>query len=106
MLEPTTMPSFQIVVRLPPAAYAGAIANPLWLDSFTVDVDRMNMIIGELDGILEIGRFSLTSNRGSFYAGHLVAQEATIYSSFNDVRGTFNVSESLLVNITECVSTP
>lgn len=101
MLEPTTMPSFQIVIRLPPAAYAGALANPLWLDSFTVDADRLNMIIGDLSGILTIGRFSLTTARGSFYAGNLVAQEATIYSSYNDVRGTFNISESLLVNVTE-----
>lgn len=101
MLEPTSLPSFQIVVRLPPSVYAGAISSPLWLDSFNVNVDRMNMIIGDLDGILEMGRFSLNTGRGSFYAAHLTAQEASIYSSFNDVRGTFNVTDSLIVNVTE-----
>jgi hypothetical protein len=101
MLEPTSLPSFQIVIRLPPAAYAGAIAHPLWLNSFGITVDRMNTIIGNLDGILEFGRFNFNTGRGSFSAGHLTAQEASIFSSYNDVRGTFNVSESLVVNVTE-----
>jgi hypothetical protein len=101
MLEPTSMPSFQIVVRLPPAAYAGLMSNALWLDSVNVNVDRMNMIIGDLSGLLELGRFSLATGRGSFYAGHLNAQETSIYSSYNDVRGTFNVTDALIVNVTE-----
>lgn len=61
----------------------------------------MNTIIGNLDGVMEFGRFSLNTGRGSFWAEHLTAQEASIFSSYNDVRGTFNVSESLIVNVTE-----
>lgn len=101
MLEPTSLPSFQIVIRLPPAAYARAIENPLWLNSFDISVDRMNTIIGDLDGILDFGRFTLNTGRGSFWAEHLTAQAASIFSSYNDVRGTFNISESLIVNVTE-----
>lgn len=101
MLEPTSLPSFQIVVRLPPSVYAGALSNPLWLDSFDVNVDRMNLIVGDLDGIMDFGRFGLTTGRGSFYAVHLTAEEASIFSAYNDVKGTFNVSDSLVVNVTE-----
>lgn len=101
MLEPTSLPSFQIVIRLPPAAYARASGHPLWLNSFDIDVDRMNVIMGDLGGVLDIGRFDLWTGRGSFYAAHLNAQEVSIYSSYNDVRGTFNITESIVVNVTE-----
>jgi hypothetical protein len=101
MLDPTSLPSFQIVVRLPPAAIARTIENPIWLDSLDIEVDRMNVIMGNLEGILEMGSFTFNTGRGSFYANHLTAQKATVLSAFNDVGGTFNISESLLVNVSE-----
>jgi len=103
MLDPTSLPSFQIVVRLPPAAIAKTIENPIWLNSLNIDVDRMNVIWGDLEGILEMGSFTFNTGRGSFYAGHLTAQKATVLTAYNDVAGTFNISESLLVNISEYV---
>jgi hypothetical protein len=48
-----------------------------------------------------MGSFTFNTGRGSFYAEHLTAQKATVLSAYNDVRGTFNVSESLLVNVSE-----
>jgi hypothetical protein len=101
MLDPTALPSFQIVVRLPPAAIAKKTAGPIWLNSLNIDVDRMNIIWGDLAGVLEMGSFVFNTRRGSFNAGHLSAQKATVLSAYNDVAGTFNVSESLLVNVSE-----
>jgi hypothetical protein len=101
MLDPTSLPSFQVIIRLPPAAVARAIENPIWLNSLDIDVDRMNVVMGDLEGILEMGSFTFNTGRGSFYAEHLTAQKATVLSAYNDVRGTFNVSESLLVNVSE-----
>jgi hypothetical protein len=101
MLDPTALPSFQIVVRLPPAAIAKKTANPIWLNSLNIDVDRMNIIWGDLAGVLEMGTFVFNTRRGSFNAGHLSAQKATVLSAYNDVAGTFNISESLLVNVSE-----
>jgi hypothetical protein len=101
MLDPTALPSFQIVVRLPPAAIAKKTAGPIWLNSLNIDVDRMNIIWGDLAGVLEMGSFVFNTRRGSFNAGHLSAQKATVLSAYNDVAGTFNISESLLVNVSE-----
>lgn len=101
MLDPTALPSFQIVVRLPPAAIAKKTAGPIWLNSLNIDVDRMNIIWGDLGGVLEMGNFVFNTRRGSFNAGHLSAQKATVLSAYNDVAGTFNISESLLVNVSE-----
>jgi hypothetical protein len=103
MLDPTSLPSFQVVVRLPPAAIARTIANPIWLNSLNINVDRMNIIWGDLEGVLEMGSFTFNTGRGSFNAGYITAQKATVLSAYNDVAGTFNVSESLLVNVSEYV---
>ncbi|ORY25431.1 hypothetical protein BCR39DRAFT_544074 [Naematelia encephala] len=99
MLNPLYMPSIQVVVRFPPSVLSQK-SRPLWLPNVQLNVDRSAVRVGYLENVVECGVFGVTSGRGGLVAGYLTAEDVTVLTGSNSIRGTFNVSSSLSLNST------
>jgi hypothetical protein len=98
MLDPTQLPQFQVVVRVPPAWLAGG--NHYYLPSVSVDVERMAVRFGSMDHI-GFGLWNVTSGRGGVTVDYVSAENVSVVTGENAVRGMWNVSGSIYVNVTE-----
>ena len=100
-IDPSQLPSFHVVVRFPPSALANSTSSSIYLPSVTLDVDRMTVRFGDMENIADFGAINVTSGRGGVTSGYVAAKTIDISTSQNSVRGTYNVSESFVVNNTE-----
>lgn len=100
MLDPTQIPSFQIIVRFPPSLVF-TNSTPLYMPSLRLSLDRMNVVFGDTTGIAEFGNVNVTTGQGGVLAQYIASENITISSASNDVKGTWNISNTLSINATE-----
>jgi hypothetical protein len=100
MLDPTQLPTFQVLVRFPPSLVYGN-APALYIPSLRMGLERMNVVFGDMRGIVDFGNFNLTSNKGGVQVQYLAGKNISITAGYNDIKGTWNVSNSLNINGTQ-----
>ncbi|RXK35137.1 hypothetical protein M231_07612 [Tremella mesenterica] len=100
MLDPTQLPTFEIIIRLPPSALSSS-PSPISIPSFMVDVDHMSIRMGNLFTSAQFGVWNVTTRRGGVYVNGLSARSAYLYAAENCVHGSWNVSETLAINVTD-----
>lgn len=101
MLDPTQLPTFQVLVRFPPSKVYSTNDTALYIPSLRIALDRMNVVFGDMRGIVDFGNVNLTTSRGGVTAQYLAGRNITVSAGYNDIRGTWNVSNALNVNGTE-----
>ena len=101
MLNPTSLPSFHIVVHLPPSAVTQPARATVGIPSLDFVLDRMAVRFGNLQNVVEFGNINVTSGRGGVDAIYVGAERVDIRTAENTVRGRWNITESLVVNNTE-----
>ena len=106
MLNPMLLPSFHVVIRLPPSAYQNQSQASLFLSKMHFELDRMAVRLGNLQNVVDFGSFEVDSGRGGVVADYAAAESVAIWTGDNSVRGRWNISESIIVNSTQYVHQP
>jgi len=101
MLNPTSLPSFHIIVHLPPSAVTQPSHPTIGIPSLEFELDRMAVRFGDLQNVVDFGNINVTSGRGGVDAVYVGAERVDIRTGENTVRGRWNITESLIVNNTE-----
>jgi len=101
MIDPMLLPSFHIIIRLPPSAVTNPTRSSIYLPSLTFKLDRMGVRFGNMQNIVDFGNVTVNSGRGGFVADYIAAENVDIITSQNTVRGRWNISQSISVNNTE-----
>ncbi|WVF67404.1 hypothetical protein IAT40_002160 [Kwoniella sp. CBS 6097] len=99
-IDPALVPTHQVVVRLPPSMYS-ASTPPIYIPSFSIESDRMIVRLGDLENVVSFGDLKIDSSRGGVRVKYVEAERTSVISYTGDVSGTWNVSESLIVNVTD-----
>lgn len=101
MLNPTSLPSFHIVVYLPPSSTLAPSQSTVSMPNLDFVLDRMAVRFGNLQNIVEFGSLDVTSGRGGVDAVYVSADKVDVRTGENSVRGRWNITESIIVNNTE-----
>ena len=99
MINPLLLPSFDVVIRLPPSAL-NSTRSSIYLPSATFTLDRMGVRFGDLQNMVDFGNITVTSGRGGLVAEYVAAENVNVTTSQNSVRGLWNISESIFLNAT------
>ncbi|WWC92035.1 uncharacterized protein L201_006989 [Kwoniella dendrophila CBS 6074] len=99
-LDPSAVPTSLIVIRLPPSLY-GPNTPPLDLPSFSLSADNMVVNFGNLNNVVSFDSLNLDTMRGGVDVTNAQAKRASIVAYDGHVKGTWNVTETLIVNVTE-----
>ncbi|WWC64911.1 uncharacterized protein I303_107525 [Kwoniella dejecticola CBS 10117] len=99
-LDPNLIPTNLIVVRLPPSWYTPQSPYQT-LPSFSLDAEQMVVRLGNLNNVASFTALNLDTCRGGVQVNYARAKKASIVAFEGSVRGTWNISESLIVNVTE-----
>ncbi|OCF31593.1 hypothetical protein I316_06792 [Kwoniella heveanensis BCC8398] len=99
-IDPALVPTHQVVIRLPPSMYSSP-TSPLYIPSFSIESDRMIVRFGDLTNVASFGDLKIDSARGGVQVKYAEAERTTVISYIGDVSGRWNVSESLIVNVTD-----
>jgi hypothetical protein len=113
LLDPALLPSFHVFIRLPPSiiptstATASRTASGSLLpsagasiSSFNLSLDRMAVKFGDT-GYAAFGDWAVRSDRGGVSVGYVRADNANVGVGTGGIRGTWEVAQSLTLNITE-----
>lgn len=101
MLNPASLPSFHIIVHLPPSSVTAPTRPTVGIPSLGFDLDRMAVRFGNLENVVQFGNINVTSTRGGVDAIYVGAERVDIRTGENVVRGRWNITESLIVNNTD-----
>lgn len=101
MLNPTSLPSFHVVVHLPPSSVAETNAPSVSIPRMEFQLDRMAVRFGNMQNVAEFGYVNVTSFRGGVDAVYVSAEKVDIRTGENAVRGRWNITESIVVNNTQ-----
>ncbi|ORX40498.1 hypothetical protein BD324DRAFT_606412 [Kockovaella imperatae] len=102
MLNPMLLPSFHVVIRLPPSALQAWSQAPLvYSPSVSFELDRMAVRLGNLSNVAEFGSINVNSGRGGVIAEYVAAETVNIWTGANAVRGVWNISQAITVNSTD-----
>ncbi len=99
-IDPTLLPSFHVIIRLPPSAFTNSTQSSIYLPSLTANLDRMGVRIGNMQDIVDFGNVTVNSGRGGLVAGYVAAKNVDVTTTQNSVKGRWNISESISVNNT------
>ncbi|KAK8853502.1 hypothetical protein IAR55_004209 [Kwoniella newhampshirensis] len=99
-INPAYIPTSHIIIRLPPSAYQ-ASSPPIYFPSLELNLDRMEVRFGDTTSAAEFGSLGIETGRGGMNAGYIAAKNAAIIAADNPVRGRWNVSEALWINVTD-----
>ncbi|WRT69922.1 uncharacterized protein IL334_006913 [Kwoniella shivajii] len=99
-LNPNLVPTNLVIIRLPPSLFSGH-SPALEFPSFSVNSDHMAIRLGNLNNIASFDSLNLTTYRGTVTTNYVQTKNAVVTAVEGDVKGIWNVSDSLLVNITE-----
>ena len=100
MLNPMQLPSFHVIIRLPPSAYLNDSNAIIYAPSMSFHLDRMAVRLGDLENVVRFGSLEIDSGRGGVVAEHVTADTVSIWTGANAVRGKWNISEAISVNST------
>jgi hypothetical protein len=101
MLNPTSLPSFHIIVYLPPSSTLSPTQSTVSIPNLDFVLDRMAVRFGNLQNVVEFGSLNVTSGRGGVDAVYVSADRVDVRTGENSVRGRWNITESIIVNNTE-----
>ncbi|WVW86498.1 hypothetical protein I302_108547 [Kwoniella bestiolae CBS 10118] len=99
-LNPNMIPTNLVIIRLPPSAY-NAQTPSLEIPSFSLDAEHMVVRLGKLSNVVSFDTLNLDTNRGGVEATYAQVKKGSIVAFEGNVRGTWNVSETLIVNVTD-----
>ncbi|WWC72319.1 uncharacterized protein I206_106281 [Kwoniella pini CBS 10737] len=99
-LDPSLIPTNLIIVRLPPSWYSPQSPYST-LPSFSLDADQMVVRLGNLNNVAAFTALNLDTCRGGVQVNYAKAKKASVVAFEGSVRGTWNISESLVVNVTD-----
>ncbi|WWD19931.1 hypothetical protein CI109_104403 [Kwoniella shandongensis] len=99
-INPTSITTSHIVIRLPPSAYRSSSA-PIYFPSFSFNLDRMSVRFGHTENVAEFGNLLVQTGNGGTNVGYVAAKNATVLARNSYVAGRWNISESLRVNVTD-----
>ncbi|WVQ94998.1 hypothetical protein IAU59_002090 [Kwoniella sp. CBS 9459] len=99
-IDPALVPTNQIVVRLPPSMYSASTPS-IYIPSFSIEAGRMIVRFGDLTNVASFGDLKIDSSRGGVRVAYAEAERTSVISYTGDVQGRWNVSESLIVNVTD-----
>lgn len=97
-LDPTLLPQFQVIVRLPPSVVTGS--NSMYMPSLSFQLERMAASFGRLPTV-GFGNWNVSSARGGISSAYVAAANVTAMTSQNAIRGLWNISESINVTNSE-----
>ncbi|WVQ66817.1 uncharacterized protein L199_005008 [Kwoniella botswanensis] len=99
-LNPNLVPTNLVIIRLPPSMYS-ANTPPTNLPSFSLDAEHMIVRLGKLNNVASFDLLNLETGRGGVYANYAQVTKGSVVAFSGDVKGTWNVSEALIVNVTD-----
>ena len=103
MLDPGQLPTFEIVIRVPPSILNNPGVSKINIPSLYVDLDHMAVRLGDLQGVVDFDYVNITTRRGSIFATTMAASTAYLWAAESSVIGAFNVTDNLAINVTEYV---
>lgn len=80
--------------------YAGA-APATYFPHLKYDFDQMSVRFGDLEGVADMGLLDISNDCGGLDAAYVSLKCGNVLSTGNDVKGRWNVSEELYMNISE-----
>lgn len=101
MLNPTSLPSFHVVIHLPPSSVAPTDAPSVSIPYIEFRLDRMAVRFGNMQNVVDFGMVNVTSYRGGVEAVYVSAEQVDIRTGENTVRGRWNITDSIVVNNTQ-----
>ncbi|ODO03023.1 hypothetical protein I350_05867 [Cryptococcus amylolentus CBS 6273] len=97
LLNPNYIPTTHIVIRVPASIY-NQDAPFTYFPSLSFGLDYMHLSLGDLEGIAQFGELNLSNDSGGVSAGYVALQAGNIEAK-GDIRGQWNVSEGIFVNV-------
>ncbi|OXC67291.1 hypothetical protein AYX13_04209 [Cryptococcus neoformans] len=99
-INPAHVPTSHILIRVPPSVYAGA-APATYFPHLKYDFDQMSVRFGDLEGVADMGLLDISNDCGGLDAAYVSLKCGNVLSTGNDVKGRWNVSEELYMNISD-----